>query len=473
MTKTYSLLKKYFLMFTAVILLSTFAVSGVLLLISSGVLYDKYEDVLEKSVSDAISQTQTVMAEMQGSGKDTANIKLYEISKKDDVNLFLLDETGNIIIGTGESELKYSQIEEVFNNYISKEKNYENTYLFSDLDSLLDTKYHIKAIEFSYNGKMFNMIGISPHRFELSGLQIAFVIIIIAVMTLIINAVICFIVKRRSLKLISQMTKLADSIGKGEFVDKIPLSGAIEFYQLETSLNNLAESVQKNDEIRNQFVSNVSHELRTPLTSISGFVDGIIDGTITSEQEPQYLKLISQEVKRLTRLTRLMLNLEQLESGAIKPVMMDINVISIIVDILNTFEKKIREKNLEVFGLDVGTVTVFADNDMIYQVIYNLIENAIKFTQESGYIEFGFNDDADYNYISVKNSGEGLSEQERERVFNRFYKTDSSRGKDSIGVGLGLNIVRSIISIHNGTIDVDSALDDYTQFTFSIPKYKD
>lgn len=472
MIKTCSLLKKYFSISTAVILLSAFIVLGVLLLVSSGLIYDKYENILEDSVSNAISQTQTVMAEKQGEGQETANIKLYEISKKDDVDLYLLDEAGNIIIGTGESVLKYSQIEEVFNKYIAKDKNYEKSYLFSDFDGSLKSKYHIEACEFSFNGRMFNMMGVIPHKFELSSSQIVlmtFTVLIIILM----NTVIVYKMVRHISNPISQMTKLADSIGKGEFVDKVPLSGVTEFYQLELALNNLAESVQKNDEIRNQFVSNVSHELRTPLTSISGFVDGIIDGTITAEQEPQYLKLISQEVKRLTRLTKLMLNLEQLESGSVKPVMININVISIIVDILNTFEKKISEKKLEILGLDVGTVTIFADNDMIYQVIYNLVENAIKFTQENGYIEFGFNDDADYNYISVKNSGEGLTERERERVFNRFYKTDSSRGKDSVGVGLGLNIVRSIISIHSGTIDVDSVPGDYTQFTFSIPKRKD
>lgn len=472
MTKSRSLLKQYFLISTAVILLSVFIVLGVLLLVSSGLIYDKYEAVLETSVSKAVSQTQTVMAEMQGEGKQAANIELYEISKNDDVDLFLLDETGSVIIGTGESVLKYSKVEEVFNKYISNQKNYEKTYLFSDLDGFLNTKYHIEAVKFFYNGKSFNMIGIVPHGFEL-GVSQVILIIFAVVLIILMNTIAAFFMAKRVSQPISQMTKLADSIGKGEFVDKVPSSGIAEFHQLELALNDLAESVQKNDEIRNQFVSNVSHELRTPLTSISGFVDGIIDGTITAEQEPQYLKLISQEVKRLTRLTKLMLNLQQLESGSVKPVMIKINVIGIIVDILNTFEKKISEKNLEILGLDIGTVSIFADNDMIYQVIYNLIENAIKFTPENGYIEFGFNDDADYIYISVKNSGEGLTERERERVFNRFYKTDSSRGKDSVGVGLGLNIVRSIISIHNGTIDVDSVLGDYTQFTFSIPKRKD
>lgn len=301
-----------------------------------------------------------------------------------------------------------------------------------------------------------------------------FIIIIAAIIVTAINTVIIvFYLKRHVLRPISKMTEMSENMAKGEFSDFSSYSDIDEIYQLELALSKLSESIQKNDEIKNKFVSNISHELRTPLTSISGFVDGIIDGTITAEQEPQYLKLISQEVKRLSRLTKLMLNLEQLESGALKPEMIDVNILNIIVDILNTFEKNIKEKNLEILGLDIGSAIIHADKDMIYQVFYNLIENAIKFTDKNGYIKFEFSEDTDYSYVSVKNSGEGLSETERKKVFNRFYKTSSSKENDLVGAGLGLNIVHSIISLHGGTINVNSVLGSYTKFSFSVPKTKD
>lgn len=293
-------------------------------------------------------------------------------------------------------------------------------------------------------------------------------IISTAILIILISAVILYFMYKQISKTLRQMTKLVDNIGNGEFENKIPLSGIKEFYQLELALNNLAETVYRKSKSDNKFISNVCHELRTPLTSISGFVDGIIDGTIPPEKESQYLKLISQEVKRLTRLTTLILNLEQLESGSIKPVLMMTNVINIIVDILNSFEKRINEKDIKILGLDTD-ITVFADKDMLYQVMYNLIENAVKFTPQNGYIEFKFSDDRNYSYISIKNSGEGLTEIEKEKVFNRFYKTNSSLANNHIGAGLGLNIVQTIVSIHNGTIDVDSVKGEYTQFTFSIP----
>lgn len=292
-----------------------------------------------------------------------------------------------------------------------------------------------------------------------------FVILIISV-----SAVLFCLMFRQLSQTLGHITKISDSIAKGKIENKIPLSGIKEFYELELSLDRLADTVIKSDKVKNQFVSNVCHELRTPLTSISGFVDGIIDGTIPPDKEPQYLNLISHEIKRLARLTNLLLNLEQLESGQLKPVLTNTNVISIIVDILNTFEKNISKKNIEILGLNAGTVQVYADKDMLYQVMYNLIENAVKFTPKNGYIEFKFNDDEMYSNICVKNNGEGLTESERKKVFNRFYKTDSSRASDTIGAGLGLNIVKSIIAIHNGKIAVDSVEGEYTQFSFSIPK---
>lgn len=300
--------------------------------------------------------------------------------------------------------------------------------------------------------------------------KVLIAVIISAVIVISAIAVVLYFMYKQTSKTLSRMKTLADNISNGIFSDKLSNSEITEFYQLENSLNSLSESVAKSDRIKSRFVSNVSHELRTPLTSISGFIDGIIDGTIPSEQQPHYLKLISDEIKRLTRLTKLLLNLEQLESGTIKPVMQNTNIISITVDILNTFEKDISKKNIEILGLDTDTSTVFADKDMLYQVMYNLIENAVKFSPENGYIEFKFSEDEKYSKISVKNNGEGLSESEKEKVFNRFYRTDSSRANDSAGAGLGLNIVRSIIAIHNGTIKVDSVKGKYTQFTFSIPK---
>ena len=222
--------------------------------------------------------------------------------------------------------------------------------------------------------------------------------------------------------------------------------------------------------MRNSFIANVSHELRTPMTSIGGFVDGMLDKTIPPEEQEHYLKIISSEVHRLTRLVRSMLNLAKIEAGELKPNFTSFSVLDPIVDTLVTFEKRLEEKQIEIRGLDTDKIyRLWADNDLIHQVIYNLLENAIKFVDKGGYISFHFEEVGYLTVIYIRNSGEGLSQEELSLVFDRFYKTDKSRGMDATGVGLGLNIVRSIIKLHGGKIQVRSVLGEYTEFMFSLP----
>ena len=198
-------------------------------------------------------------------------------------------------------------------------------------------------------------------------------------------------------------------------------------------------------------------------------VDGLLDGTIPKEQERYYLKIISSEVHRLARLVRSMLNLAKIEAGELKPNLQYFSVLDPIVDTLVTFEPRLEEKQIEIRGLDVDRVILYADNDLVHQVMYNLIENAIKFVDKGGYIEFHFEPEGNMTSISIRNSGEGLSEDELPLVFDRFYKTDKSRGLDKTGVGLGLNIVRSIIKLHGGKIMVRSVKNEYTEFVFTLP----
>ena len=239
--------------------------------------------------------------------------------------------------------------------------------------------------------------------------------------------------------------------------------------QLAMALNNMAQSLSTTENARRSFTANVSHELKTPMTTISGFVDGILDGTIPPEQERHYLTIVSGETKRMSRLVRTMLNLSRIEAGEMEIKHSKFNIVETICQALFLFETQIEEKNLDVRGLDHDKVMVDADPDLVHQVVYNLIENAVKFVNEGGYLEFGFSSDVKNTYISVKNSGAGLSKEEIPKIFDRFYKTDRSRGLDKNGVGLGLYIVRSIVSLHGGEIIVRSNEGEFVEFVFSLP----
>ena len=159
------------------------------------------------------------------------------------------------------------------------------------------------------------------------------------------------------------------------------------------------------------------------MTTISGFVDGILDGTIPEEKQKEYLTIVSEEVKRLSRLVRSMLNLARIENGEVQLKVESFDVVDVILQTLFSFEKQIDEKQVEVRGLDRDKVIIEADKDLIHQVIYNLIENAVKFVNQGGYLEFSFRTEQGKTYIGIRNSGAGLSKEEALHVFERFYKS--------------------------------------------------
>ena len=267
-----------------------------------------------------------------------------------------------------------------------------------------------------------------------------------------------------------KMVAATQSFSKGDFTVRVPVESYDELGQLAISFNNMASSLATTEVTRRSFTANVSHELRTPMTTIAGFVDGILDGTIPPEKRDDYLRIVSDETKRLARLVRSMLNIARIEAGEleIKPDLFDVN--DTVLRTVFTFEKQLEDKHIEMRGLDTGRVMVEADPDLIHQVVYNLIENAVKFANEGGVISVHYSEDDKFTYVAIRNSGDGIPKDEIPHVFDRFYKTDKSRSRDKGGAGLGLHIVRSIINLHGGDIVVRSVEGEYCEFEFSIPK---
>lgn len=274
---------------------------------------------------------------------------------------------------------------------------------------------------------------------------------------------------RRISNPIREMTMAAKRFGEGDFSEKVVIKENNELGFLANTLNEMASSLEAIEENRKSFISNVSHELRTPMTTIGGFVDGILDGTIPENMHKQYLRTVSEEINRLARLVRSMLNISKYEAGELSLQTEDFDITELTVKTVLLFEKRIEAKNIDIRGLDTDRFFVNADKDLIQQVIYNLTENAVKFVNDGGYISYDFRSEDKSVFVTIRNSGEGLKKNEINKVFDRFYKTDESRGKDKTGVGLGLSIVRSIVKLHEGSILVRSKQGEYTEFEFSVP----
>lgn len=280
-----------------------------------------------------------------------------------------------------------------------------------------------------------------------------------------------FVITRDVALPLADMQKITDHYAKGDFDHT-----ARENYK-NRELNDFAKALNKmgyelkiNEDSRRSFVANVSHELKTPMTSIGGFIDGIMDGTIPQSEQKKYLSIVSNEVRRLSRMVVSMLNLSKIEAGEIElsPIIYDVS--SQVFETLLSFEKTINEKKIEIEGFEeIGSVMMRADKDLVQQVIYNLLDNAVKFTPEKGTITVFASNDGETTRVSIKNSGPGVSEEEISRIFERFYKVDKSRSYDTKGVGLGLYIVKTIINMHDGEISASSKQGEYTEFTFEIP----
>ena len=217
----------------------------------------------------------------------------------------------------------------------------------------------------------------------------------------------------------------------------------------------MAKALAVLESSRRSFVANVSHELKTPMTTIGGFIDGMLDGTIPPEQQKHYLEIVSAEVKRLSRLVMTMLNMSKIEAGELKLQPSKFDISAQVFQVFLLFEQSIERKKIEIAGLeDMQSVAVEADPDMIHQVLYNLIDNAVKFTQEGGQITASVLSDSEKVIVRIRNTGLGVSSEEINRIFERFYRVDKARSRESGGTGLGLSIAQEIIRQHEGSLSL-------------------
>ena len=345
--------------------------------------------------------------------------------------------------------------------------------LSGTLDGMFDSPMLLAAEPFLIGGKaagfvlasqpvvggLVSYIGVILRLLLLSGLAalaVAFIVV--------------YFISYRLTRPLHDMARATQQYARGEFGYRVQAHGDDELRQLAEAFNSMAISLATLESSRRSFVANVSHELKTPMTTIGGFIDGMLDGTIPGEQHQKYLELVSEEVKRLSRLVTGMLNLSKIEDGELQLNLKPFDVNELVFTTVLRFEQIIGRKGLALAGLDsLEPATVTGDRDMLTQVFYNLIDNAVKFTPPGGSLEFTARQDKGIYIFTLRNTGVGISSEELARIFERFYKTDKSRSFDVKGAGLGLYLARTIVKMHGGTISAASDGASYTQFTVKLP----
>lgn len=274
---------------------------------------------------------------------------------------------------------------------------------------------------------------------------------------------------------IKAINTAVNDIASGKFDRRLNVTSSDEIGQLASSFNYMAETLSQMNNTHSEFISDISHELRTPMTSISGFVGGMLDGTIPPEKHHDYLKLVYDESVRLTKLTNDMLEMSKMSSSEYKLDVTDFDINELIRRCIIQLEQRITDKNLEIeINFSSEIIKVIADKDAIQRVIINILDNAIKFSFENTKIIISSWYKDGKAYVGIGNFGIGIENGETKHIFDRFYKTDKSRTKDKKGAGLGLSMVKNIISLHKQQIWVDSTETKtgtgvkFTQFTFTL-----
>ena len=266
-----------------------------------------------------------------------------------------------------------------------------------------------------------------------------------------------------------RIAEAARKFGAGDFSTRVPVEGEDEVAQLAVTFNNMAANLEAIDSSRSNFMGNIAHELRTPMTSVKGFVDGMLDGTIPPELYNHYLGVVSQEVGRLTRLIQNMLDISKLEAGEYQVNARSYDVWESITGAALAAEQRIESGKIQIQGLVPERTMVYADPDLVHQVVYNLLDNAIKFTPEEGIIRFGVTRSGGQVTVSIWNTGPDIAPEALPFVFDRFFKEDRSRGLNTRGSGLGLHICKVLVNLSGGKIWVESQEGEWCRFSFTLP----
>lgn len=387
--------------------------------------------------------------------------------------IFVTDTNGQVMLAAGTnqspkvgSQLKIGDMKRVLRR--------ETVCQWGNLDGTYSDKRLNIILPLILNGEVGGLLFLSSPmpQIHLLMTNLLRILTISVVFSLVVSFSVSFLVSQRISRPIRTMKKAAEEFAQGKFDTKITDYCEDEMGELASAFNRMATSLDELELDRKAFVANVSHELRSPLTTIGGFAEGMLDGTIAEKDRERYLKIVSDEVKRMTRLVNDLLYMERSGEEKLNTGVFDLN--ELIRLVLIGMETRITEKQIDVsveFCRDVQNVC--ADRDGILRVVTNLLDNAVKFTPEQGTIQILLKEEATgYVTTAIRNSGEVIPPEVQTHIFDRFYKGDQSRGINKEGTGLGLHIVKSILSKHGQSIRVRSDEKEGTVFSFSLQKQK-
>lgn len=469
------LFRKQFGTLALIVFLSLSFILIILTFMYNDFLADEKYKSLQKSCESVKEFIESDMSRQENNYDERAAYYITKnIANVTDFDIYIMNDQGVIVVCTcdewgknSECEHSGSQIDtQIVDKIISKHKS-----TLSTLD-VYNNPHYAAANKIEIDGVKTGYIVATDSIDDAKVLmkRIAKIYVISAIVPLIIIYVAIYIMTYRFTRPLRLMSEASKAMTKGDFSRRIPVTSDDEIGQLAVSFNQMTNSLARLEEVRKSFIANVSHELRTPMTTIGGFIDGIIDGTIDADKQSYYLGIVHDEIKRLSRMVESMLSISKLEANETQLKKESFDFREQILNIVIAQEQRINKKQIEIVGLDkLQDVEIVADKDLIHRAVYNLVDNAIKFTNEGGKIEFFVKQDLKKTTFKILNTGKGIPQNELPYVFERFYKVDKSRSTNKDSTGLGLYIVKTIIKNHGGVLSVTSVENSFTAFEFDLP----
>ena len=389
-------------------------------------------------------------------------------SRMTDVDFLICDTTGSVLLTT-DADLAGKTVvvpEDITQTVLGSERLYEGR----STVGVYEKKQFVVGVPMTdADGNTLGLVLAVMNSAELMQMWRSFIALFFmtSAIILLLAFVASFVTSMRQIQPLTEMVKATRAYAGGDFDVRMQETGDCgEISELAASFNAMADSLQETERQRRDFIANVSHELKTPMTTIAGYTDGILDGTIPPEKERQYLQIISDESRRLSRLVRRMLDISQIQSQEMHKE--DFDLCESMRIALLSMEQKINDRGLDVEAdIPEDSVMVQGDRDLITQVIYNLLENAAKFATPGSQLYLGLAVNGEKAYVTVRNLGSTIPAEEIPLLFERFHKSDKSRSEDKDGYGLGLYIVKTILAQHKEQITVTSQ-DGVTAFTFTM-----
>ena len=476
-----SLFSKYISAFLLINLFSFAVIISIITSIINGYSQNAQKDEIKmmtlsarEYVTAQVHSSDSDLSDVVLSGKENmANMFSALSSNSEEVVIVVADESGNVLssFGTYASKIgSSSSLPADLFEFLQRSETNEDFLSANDPEGTAHIFYSLHITDESGDTVGYVLTG-APTGILTRLLSVIVRSVILGIIWIMLATLIAvYVISERIIAPLKEISRAAKKFAAGQLDVRVRVHGCQEVSDLAIAFNQMAESLETSEKMRNTFISNVSHDLRTPMTSISGFVDGILDGVIPPEKHSHYLKIVSDEIKRLSRLVVSLLDLSRIEAGERKFTMVPFDICEMSRQILFSFEKKIEKKKLNIeFDFDEENITAIADRDATYQVIYNLCDNAVKFSKDEGTLRISIKKSKNRKYlVSIYNEGQGIAKEDLSLVFERFYKSDKSRGLDKSGVGLGLYISKTIIDAHEEEIWADSEPGKRCTFSFTI-----